>query len=80
MRRSMDDVGATREEDEIQQAIRLSLQELGMSYNHENQVEEVSTGLCESISSIHPRYVVAFLTGRLKCVFVCVEPHRPGHG
>ena len=37
MRRSMDDVGVSREEDEIQQAIRLSLQDLGMSYTHENQ-------------------------------------------
>lgn len=33
----MDDVGGTREEDEIQQAIKLSLQDLGMSYTHENQ-------------------------------------------
>lgn len=37
MLRSMDDFGGTREEDEIQQAIKLSLQDLGMSYSHENQ-------------------------------------------
>ncbi|XP_071519473.1 ubiquitin carboxyl-terminal hydrolase 37-like isoform X1 [Panulirus ornatus] len=37
MRRSMDDVGGAREEDDIQQAIRLSLQESGMSYTQENQ-------------------------------------------
>nr|XP_053640239.1 ubiquitin carboxyl-terminal hydrolase 37-like [Cherax quadricarinatus] len=41
MRRSMDDVGGVQEEDEIQQAIRLSLQEMGMSYTQENQEESV---------------------------------------
>lgn len=48
MRRSMDDVQGGQEEDEIQQAIRLSLQEMGMSYSQENQGESSSMSSCSN--------------------------------
>lgn len=63
----MDDFGGTKEEDEIQQAIRLSLQDLGMSYSHENQSQtnedqvrisciSIELLYCINIYSLSPTY------------------------
>lgn len=68
MRRSMNDIGGG-EDDEIQQAIRLSLQELGMTYSQENQVENAEEEVRERL---HVPFKFVFLLFIFLAMCCCV--------
>lgn len=72
MRRSMNDIGGG-EDDEIQQAIRLSLQELGMTYSQENQGENAEQEVREREHAPFLFCNITFFSGyiMLCCSLLC---------